>query len=267
MKKAIIYTDSIIVKKLIEHELLGQFSDGRWSNSRNKSWKYLDKVKLSNEKIGVYFNEPIWGYKGWNCNDSQLKRHIGTRLWVIGIVSNYFKNNIPEKDLDDIIEIFTEIDDCEPLPRSKKAKYEAKDINIAIERYKGYSKKAGDFFDEKVKKFEEIVKKYKKDLSKVIETSKYSRTDLVEDLKKCTEALIKLKGQKMLKEIIEKVKKGLKLIDHDGNELTSIVFHGDELEVIEVLSDSLIVMLPDGTEEEVHIGEVISQDDNVKGIK
>jgi len=74
---------NIAQKVLLDTELLGQFSDGFWENSRNTSWRYLDEVKIANdtETVGVYFqSEKPYDYKGYSVNNLELLSYVGDRM-------------------------------------------------------------------------------------------------------------------------------------------------------------------------------------------
>ena len=70
---------------------------------------------------------------------------------------------------------------------------------------------------------------------------------------------------KTFKEYINEKK--YKLIDWSGKPVSYIDYHGDELEVKEVLKDSIIVMMPNGEEEEILFDEAKEQDESLKEIK
>jgi len=61
--------------------------------------------------------------------------------------------------------------------------------------------------------------------------------------------------------------KKYKLIDWSGNSVSYIDYHGNELEVKEILKDSIIVMMPNGEEEEILFDEAKEQDKTLKEIK
>jgi len=193
--KATIYTTSLVVRNLLKHELLGQFSDGRWENSRNESWKYLDTVELNTDmKNGVQFkNGQPWQYSGYTCNDSDLKKYIGTRLWVNAIVSDYFKDKLDIKTIDSIVEIVTDIDACDSLPRSKKVRYEfnPEDLDERVELFLKWSKEGGssNYYTKKYEEMKALVENYKTEITECFENTTYTKVDLSKDLDRCTETL------------------------------------------------------------------------------
>jgi len=192
--KATIYTTSLVVRNLLNHELMGQFSDGRWENSRNESWKFLDTVEFNTDfKNGVQFeNGQPWQYTGYNCNDADLKRYIGTRLWVNAIVTDYFKDKLDIDIIDSIVEIVTDIDSCDSLPRSKKVRYvfNPKDLDERVETYLRWSREgSSEYYTKKYDETKALVEKYKSDIIECFEKTTYTKVDLSKDLDRCTETL------------------------------------------------------------------------------
>jgi len=83
MKNATIKVQTASQKVLLDTELLGQFSDGYWENSRNQSWRYLNSVEVVNNpnKTGVYFSDYVpYDYKGYSVNNKTLLEVVGDRM-------------------------------------------------------------------------------------------------------------------------------------------------------------------------------------------
>jgi len=81
-------------KVLLDQELFGQFSDGYWENSRNRSWEVLGEAEVANEAnpVGVTFSEyRTYDYKGYSVNNKELLSYVGDRMLVYSRFANYFK--------------------------------------------------------------------------------------------------------------------------------------------------------------------------------
>jgi len=94
MIKSIIKVQNEVQKVLLDTELLGQFSDGHWENSRNKSWNYLGEVQIASDldDTGVVFEKLVpWDYKAYSVNNKTLLECVGDRMLVKARVSNYLK--------------------------------------------------------------------------------------------------------------------------------------------------------------------------------
>jgi len=75
--------NSKIQKALIEHELLGQLSDGYWENTRPhdhwKPWTHCDVV------VGTNIGRDFWVQKdNYDFNNPQLLSWLGGRMLAIG---------------------------------------------------------------------------------------------------------------------------------------------------------------------------------------
>jgi len=93
---------NIAQKVLLDTELLGQFSDGFWENSRNTSWRYLDEVKIANdtETVGVYFqSEKPYDYKGYSVNNLELLSYVGDRMLSKARVARFLNIGIAKVHL------------------------------------------------------------------------------------------------------------------------------------------------------------------------
>jgi len=76
-------------KVLLDTELLGQFSDGFWENSRNTSWKYLGSVVVAPTTPGVFFEDSIpYDYKKYSVNNKTLLDCVGDRMLAKARVAN-----------------------------------------------------------------------------------------------------------------------------------------------------------------------------------
>ncbi len=94
MIKATIKVQNEVQKVLLDSELLGQFSDGYWENSRNQSWDYLGKVQIANDSdnTGVVFEDFVpCDYKAYSVNNKTLLEYVGDRMLVKARVSNYLR--------------------------------------------------------------------------------------------------------------------------------------------------------------------------------
>jgi hypothetical protein len=92
-QEALIIVENEAQKVLLDTELLGQFSDGYWENSRNESWNYLGNVQVANDSVtGVIFKKNIpYSYKGYSVNNKTLLSYVGDRMLVKARVANYLK--------------------------------------------------------------------------------------------------------------------------------------------------------------------------------
>jgi len=98
---ATIKVQNIAQKVLLDTELLGQFSDGYWENSRNESWKYLGDVEIANdtENTGVVFEKSVpYNYKGYSVNNKTLLEYVGDRMLAKARVANFLQTS----DIDEV---------------------------------------------------------------------------------------------------------------------------------------------------------------------
>ena len=125
-----------VQKVLLDNELLGQFSDGFWENSRNQSWTYLNDVELiSNiDKVGVYFPDYIPSdYKGYRVNNKELLSYVGNRMLAMARVANFFSVSDFNSDFECLlssVEIENAIAENTPI--------QADHINNVIKRFETY---------------------------------------------------------------------------------------------------------------------------------
>ena len=75
-------------KVLLDTELLGQFSDGFWENSRNTSWEFLGKVEVSKEAAVVFEEYIPYDYKGYSVNNKELLSYVGERMLIKARIAN-----------------------------------------------------------------------------------------------------------------------------------------------------------------------------------
>ncbi len=103
--KAIIKVNKSSQKVLLDTELLGQFSDGFWENSRNQSWKYLGNVEITDGETGVYFDKyiPIQ-YKGYSVNNAELLLYVGDRMLSKARVANALNISVINSGMETILE-------------------------------------------------------------------------------------------------------------------------------------------------------------------
>jgi hypothetical protein len=89
--EAIIKVENLVQKVLLTNELIGQFSDGFWENSRNTSWNHMGEVEVveESEETGVVFKEYVpRNYKGYSVNNKTLLEYVGDRMLVNAKLAN-----------------------------------------------------------------------------------------------------------------------------------------------------------------------------------
>ena len=107
MKNATIKVQTASQKVLLDTELLGQFSDGYWENSRNQSWKYLDSVEVANDsdKTGVYFTDYLpYDYQGYSVNNKTLLDVVGDRMLSKARFANSLDTTVIGEGLEIVLE-------------------------------------------------------------------------------------------------------------------------------------------------------------------
>jgi hypothetical protein len=167
-------------KVLLDSELLGQFSDGYWENSRNTSWNFLDDVEVTDGETGVFFDSTIpYNYKGYSVNNKTLLEYVGDRMLIKSRIANYL--NISDlSSVETMIEYVGE----ESLRHNKQVTKE--DIETVISKWK----MTGDKFW--IKRAEESLNFVKEiGFQKLVDSfnSSYSMKDMRKDLSQITKIL------------------------------------------------------------------------------
>jgi len=78
-----IKTNDKRIKSLLENELLGQFSDGFWENSRTQIWRHLGDVILTEDENGLEGQSFVVKRvinSMYNVENRELLKHIGARM-------------------------------------------------------------------------------------------------------------------------------------------------------------------------------------------
>ena len=66
---------------LFNAELKGQFSDGVWHNSRNRTYlDYADSILGTESGVDMSVSTIPTSYKGYNCNNKKLIDYVGERM-------------------------------------------------------------------------------------------------------------------------------------------------------------------------------------------
>jgi len=142
--KATIKVQTSAQKVLLDTELLGQFSDGYWENSRNQSWEYLNNVEITkDEEPGVYFKANVpYNYKGYSVNNTELLSYVGERMLAKAKIANFFNISTISNGLTSVLEDYK----IENLINKNK-EITSDDINNVIEKCQAgsdYCKKRAD---------------------------------------------------------------------------------------------------------------------------
>ena len=88
----IIYVKNKFQKVLLEHEYLGQFSDGHWENMRGEHWRDWCNIQIevSDTKLGRTF----WAYDRYNLLNKDLLDVVGDRMIAM---CNFVDGDVDEK--------------------------------------------------------------------------------------------------------------------------------------------------------------------------
>jgi hypothetical protein len=191
--KGTIYVQNQAQKVLLVHELMGQFSDGFWENSRNESWKFWSHCNIEvQDKLGWKPEGKTYASpKGYSVNNKELISYIGERMIAYVKVANAI-----QEDFSRSVDIFIESAYYEYINTNKGA-YESikavlrdlKDDSDKAKAKEGYNPDDYNYFINKYKTAKKFVFDYGlKTLAGAFE-SDYSEKDLRKDLREITKAL------------------------------------------------------------------------------
>ena len=110
--KLTIKTNDKKVKSILENELLGQFSDGYWENSKNKLWKHLDNVVLTENENGLEGQDFMVKRaikQMYNVENRELLKHIGARMTGFVAFADLLEEHSNNYELMIAIEYLSEI--------------------------------------------------------------------------------------------------------------------------------------------------------------
>jgi len=175
----VIYVENKIQKALLEGELFGQFSDGRWENSRNLSWKFWNScdVEIGDsgyEKTGKYSGT----IKSYNCDDAELLSYIGTRLLGAAKFVRYFDVALTQEEYRNIEYIVG----CKNTNR-----FGVITEDIITDTLINLS---DEYWAEEEKSFKEFLEKYTiSEILTALNSPDYSKKDLKKDLRGITSSL------------------------------------------------------------------------------
>ena len=178
-----IKVQNVAQKVLLDTELLGQFSDGYWENSRNESWRYLDNVEIAkDEKCGVYFEDhKPFDYKGYSVNNSTLLEYVGDRMLVKTRAARYLNLSVMGEGLESIIESNSI---CKKVENNEEVTEE--DINKIIQSYLSDS----DFWVKRAKLFIQEMKEIgTQHLIRALNDTSYNMKEMRKDLREITKIL------------------------------------------------------------------------------
>jgi hypothetical protein len=167
-------------KVLLDSELMGQFSDGYWENSRNTSWNVLDAVEVTDGETGVFFDSNIpYNYKGYSVNNKNLLEYVGDRMLIKARIANYL-------DLDDLSSAETMIEYVgeEALGYNKQVTKE--DIATVISKWK---MTGNEFWIKRAEDSLNFIKKVGSQNLVDAFNSNYSMKDMRKDLSQITKIL------------------------------------------------------------------------------
>jgi len=158
--KLTIKTNDKKVKSILENELMGQFSDGYWENSRNQLWKHLDKVVLTENENGLEgqdFMVRRAKYSMYNVENRELLKHIGARMTGLVAFADLLEEN-DSYELKYAVEYLSEIawgtDGFEKRITSYKPVKVTLDMVTQLRERMSYRK------DEKTKKAIDLLEEY-----------------------------------------------------------------------------------------------------------
>ena len=183
--KGNIYVANYAQKTLLENELFGQFSDGRWENSRNESWKFWCNCEVKIGEVGEVGYEKLTNYYGekpYTTNDTELLSYIGTRMLGQAKVANYFETSLTQDEAYNI-EYIVGCGNTDEYKVITEA-----DIDAARDRLVRYAKddNSRGYWVERVEKFDVFIDKFtsitKEELLKAFNSS-YNKKDLRKDLR------------------------------------------------------------------------------------
>ncbi len=95
-----IFVKTISQANLLENVLFGQFSDGRWENSKNQSWRFWNScnVEVSNEQ-GYIKSSSYRGETSYKCDDAELISAIGGSMIALSRISIFLKRVLTEEEV------------------------------------------------------------------------------------------------------------------------------------------------------------------------
>jgi hypothetical protein len=201
-------------------ELLGQFSDGRWSNTRKTNWQWYSKAILDTNsgttnritanldnvqaQVAQYGRRGYFPYslnvatmaKAYNCNDSELLTFVGNRIQAFGTYAIAFETAEINYQLSIFLEEISGRDCGIEDFKNAKARFVKLDKTIverAIEELSNDANRtdSGDYY---IRKKEQVLSEIERlgGLDKFIETFNsvdYSLKDMRRDLREITLAL------------------------------------------------------------------------------
>jgi len=181
--KGKIKVNSVTKFVLLNYELLGQFSDGYWENSRNQSERFLSEVEITDGEECTEFEAPYIpsSYKGYNVNNTELLSYIGDRMLIKSRLAKVL-NIYNFHGIEYFVERFNEGTTVEDVE---------KELNILKES-------SGDYFKNKAKLAEVFLNKVgiENFVEAINNTNAYTMKDMRKDLREITKAL---KNTKLLK--------------------------------------------------------------------
>lgn len=183
--KGIIYVENNIQKTLLECELFGQFSDGRWENSRNQSWKFWTDCNVEIGDAGYKKTSPgYYNIKPYDCNDTELLSYVGTRMLGGARFSHYFNKALTQDEyyfIEDIV-------GC--TDTNWYQEITVADISKVITKYSGYAENGNnEYWTKKAIKFKAFVESYTAFEIVTALNNTYTKRDLRRDLRGINDSL------------------------------------------------------------------------------
>lgn len=171
-----------VQKMLLEKELYGQFSDGFWENSKNRSWKFFDDTKVIinkiDKKVGFVMEGKGLGYKGYSCNNKDLIECVGDRMKRASAFVRF--NNV--EDLNDTEYLFIE------SVMGYNQTIDEERVNQVLKNCERQSTES-NYWKEKYEKVTAMIEKYGVDNIVAGMNSKFDNKNLRNNLKDITSAL------------------------------------------------------------------------------
>jgi len=181
-KEATIKVQNEVQKVLLDTELIGQFSDGYWENSRNQSWVYLGNVEVTRnpESTGVVFEDFIpCDYKGYSVNNRTLLEYVGDRMLAKARVANYLK--------------ISDIDAVDCLLEYACAQNIIQNVEVTEEDIAGqileWQDRSDDFWSKRAEESIKFIKNVGLDNFMKAVNSDYKMSDMRKDLSNITKVL------------------------------------------------------------------------------
>ena len=179
-------------KNLLIHELIGQFSDGKWENSNNESWKLIDenkihitgKLQTSGTKCYYNYRGGCRAWKHWSCNNKELLECVGDRML------GFAKLGRSGYEFPTYVGYFIE-ELCTIDSDGKNLKeVTVQHIMDKIEQLKDTAARDnGDYYDRKYKQVKEFFDGQEEQIALILSSADYQMKEMRKDLKAITCAL------------------------------------------------------------------------------